>query len=212
MIYGEVPLFFSARARIRSDLAHSRLLSLHSLQRVTTGLQIESAFSFTQLPLVCAASLFPFQSLSLPPTIAPDFQPSYLPRQRCHEDIIRKVCNYASPPTSPTNTVSTLSRLDAFFSLLSFFFLLPWSLPLWVQLWLTLGTETVCFPPTLFLVLGEGKKVRCNTDRERGRRINSCFCLEAVTLHQEHFLGRQGATSLFYLPACPFRAKHIHSR
>lgn len=34
-----------------------------------------------------------------------------------------KVCNYVQQPTSPTNTVSTLSRLGAFFPLffLSFF-------------------------------------------------------------------------------------------
>lgn len=131
------------------------------------------------------------------------------------KDIIRKICNYVQPPTSPTNTVSTLSRLGAFFfSFLSFLFLLPRSLPLWVRLSLTLKTETACFPPTLCLwYLGREKKARGSTERERRRRINSCFCSEAATLHQEHFFGSTGSNQpLLPFSPCPFRAEHMHSR
>lgn len=49
------------------------------------------------------------------------------------KDIISKVCNYVQPPTSPTNTVSTLSRLDDIFPFSFFLFLAPLVSP-------TLGT------------------------------------------------------------------------
>lgn len=121
------------------------------------------------------------------------------------KDIIRKVCNYAQPPTSPTNTVSTLSRSGAFF----FLFFLSSSCSLGLshsgydsrsplkQRRRVFRQHSVCG------TWGGKKSERQNTERERRRRINSCFCSEAATLHQEHFfwVDREQPASFTFQPA-----------
>lgn len=156
------------------------------------------------------------QPLPLSPTIALVFQPSYLPMQRCHEGHHKKSMQLcAAAHISHKHCVNALTLgCFFFFSFSSFLVLAPSVSPTVRTTSLTLKTEPACFPPTLCLwFLG---KAGGNGERERRRWINSCFCLEAVTLHQEHFLffflGRQGASCLFYLSACPFRAERRHSR
>lgn len=119
------------------------------------------------------------------------------------KDIIRKICNCVGPPTSPTNTVSTLSRLGAFFFL--FFLSCSCSLGLSHSGYDSrspLKQRRRVFRQHSVCGTWGGKKKREAAQKEsEGGGLIVVFVRRRQHFTRSIFLGRQGATSLFYLSA-----------